>query len=184
MYSATRLYLDGYTDGDPLTWPRDVLTLVPTRAALIESLATGPYGECVYRAEHDVVDHQVLAVEFDNGVSETFTLAAFTPMEQRKTRIFGTLGFLDGDGTRVRHVDFRTGAERILEVPTVATGAAGGGHGGGDAGVMDAFVTAVASGDAAGLTSSAEESLASHLAVFAAERARLTGAVVAVPRAG
>ena len=51
------------------------------------------------------------------------------------------------------------------------------GHGGGDAGLMDAFTAAVATGNRELISSGPRESLASHLAVFAAERARLNGTV-------
>ena len=51
------------------------------------------------------------------------------------------------------------------------------GHGGGDAGPTDAFTAAVATGNRELIASGPRESLASHLAVFAAERARLNGTV-------
>jgi hypothetical protein len=57
---------------------------------------------------------------------------------------------------------------------------AAGGHGGGDAGLMDAFTEAVATGNPGAIRSGPRESLASHLAVFAAERARLNGTVETV----
>ena len=57
----------------------------------------------------------------------------------------------------------------------------GEGHGGGDAGLMDAFTGAVATGNPELISSGPRESLASHLAVFAAERARLNGTVESVP---
>jgi hypothetical protein len=47
---------------------------------------------------------------------------------------------------------------------------------------MDAFTTAVATGDASHILSGPAESLESHLAVFAAERARLSGTVERVAR--
>src|ERR1700716_4155043 len=48
----------------------------------------------------DVADHQVVTIEFDGGVTATITMSAFTPMARRRTRIMGTRGFLEGDGTR------------------------------------------------------------------------------------
>lgn len=47
-----------------------------------------------------------------------------------------------------------------------------GGHGGGDYGVMQSFVEAVAQNDQRKIISGPEESLESHLIVFAAERSR------------
>ncbi|WP_431909419.1 hypothetical protein [Amycolatopsis thermoflava] len=78
-------------------------------------------------------------------------------------------------------MDFRTGAE-VHRRAAVAGGAdAATGHGGGDAGVLDAFVTAVATGDPRAIRTGPGESLASHLVAFAAERARHCGTVVGVP---
>ncbi|MCB0145246.1 MAG: hypothetical protein KDE50_35520, partial [Caldilineaceae bacterium] len=53
-----------------------------------------------------------------------------------------------------------------------------GGHGGGDYGLMSAFVHAVAKNDPSGLLSGPDETLESHLMVFAAEQARRENKVV------
>jgi hypothetical protein len=55
------------------------------------------------------------------------------------------------------------------------------GHGGGDAGLMDAFTAAIATGNRELVSSGPRESLSSHLAVFAAERARRNGTVETIP---
>jgi hypothetical protein len=102
-------------------------------------------------------------------------MTAFTPMESRRTRLFGTHGYIDGDGRMLRIVDFRTGAEETVDTHA---GTALTGHDGGDAGLTEAFVTAVATGDRAQVHSDAATSLASHRVVWAAERARLSGTVV------
>ena len=52
-----------------------------------------------------------------------------------------------------------------------------GGHGGGDGGLMEAFVKAVATGDRSAILSGPDETLESHLMVFAAERSRHRGTV-------
>jgi hypothetical protein len=130
----------------------------------------------VYRCDNDVVDHQVVAMEFAGGTTATFTMTAFTPHTDRRTQIFGTRGFLDGDGIRVRLHDFVTETTEVLAVPNAGVDTDAG-HAGGDAGLVAAFTTAVATGDATHILSGPAESLESHLAVFAAERARLTGTV-------
>jgi predicted dehydrogenase len=172
-YSAKRLYFARLAD-DPDGWPLSVVTPVATEEALVAALRSGPYGRCVYNGDNDVVDHQVVTMELADGATVSFTMTAFTPYEQRKTRIFGTHGYLEGDGARLRVVDFRTGAEEFVEVAESTSAD----HSGGDRALVDAFLAAVATGDAGLIRSDAATSLAGHRVVWAAEQARLTGTVV------
>jgi predicted dehydrogenase len=171
-YSASRVYL-GMLRAGRTGWPVSVLTDEVTEEGVTEALRTGPYGRCVYACDNDVVDHQVVAMEFADGVTATFTMTGFTPSLDRQTRIFGTRGSLEGDGEAVRVHDFTSGAVETLKVGLDTEE----GHGGGDEGLMDAFTRAVETGDAGHILSGAQESLESHLAVFAAERSRLLGTV-------
>lgn len=170
-YSAKRFYFERLHDGRH-GWPLDVVVDDFTDAALTAALRDGPYGRCVYACDNDVVDHQVVALEFAGGASGTLTMTAFNPGGHRRTSIFGTRGSLDCDGHRVTVADFLTGATTVVEVDSA------GGHGGGDEGLMDAFVSAVATGDRSLVLSGPRESLHTHLAVFAAEQARRSGSVV------
>jgi predicted dehydrogenase len=163
-YSAVRLY-SSVGSG----WPRDVLG-----DDLELALRTGPYGECVYNGQNDVVDHQVVNLELADGATVSFTMTAFTPHEQRKTRVFGTHGYVSGNGARLRLVDFRTGAESFIDVGDSVEA----GHDDGDDGVVDAFLAAVATGDRTLIRSDAATSLDSHRVVWAAEEARNLGTVV------
>ena len=95
-----------------------------------------------------------------------------------QTRIFGTHGELITDGITLTLHDFRTRKAEDIQFKLVDEGGALVGHDGGDFGLIDAFITAVATGNPAPLLSGARESLASHLMVFAAEHARRTGTVV------
>jgi predicted dehydrogenase len=181
-YSAVRFYsryLDRETD-----WPLDAVVDHRTEAALHEALRHGPYGRCVYASDNDVVDHQVVAMEFEGGPTGTFTMTAFNAGGYRRTRLFGTRGELHGDGETVTVHDFLTETSETLQARASGDATAGGGHGGGDWGLMDSFVRAVASGDRSHILSGPRESLAAHLAVFAAERARRSGVVATVPVTG
>jgi predicted dehydrogenase len=175
-YSAMRLY-GGMLERGEHRWPLSVLVEDFTPEALDEALKNGPYGRCVYDCDNDVVDHQVVAMEFTSGATATFTMTAFAEAAHRQTRIFGTLGDLTGDGETIRIYDFLTRTERRVSPAESGAMDVAHGHGGGDAGLMDAFVSAVAAGDPSLVSSGPRESLASHLAVFAAERARLSGSV-------
>ena len=178
-YSAPRLYR-GLLEAGQHRWPLSTVVDDFTPAALDEALRSGPYGRCVYACDNDAVDHQVVALEFPRPpgtTTATFTMTAFSQAGHRRTRLFGTRGELTGDGETIRIYDFLTRAERLVTPPPAGGGTAAEGHGGGDAGLMDAFTAAVATGNRELISSGPRESLASHLAVFAAERARLNGTV-------
>lgn len=170
-YSAKRDYGDRLARGAH-NWPLSVVIDEFTPQALDTALREGPYGRCVYACDNDVVDHQVVAMEFASGATGTFTMTAFTEQADRQTRIFGTRAELRGDGEHLRVYDFLTRAEELIDLGTEGTMDAAGGHGGGDAGLMDAFVAAIATEDPGLVKSGPQESLTSHLTVLAAERAR------------
>ncbi len=175
-YSAPRLYL-GTLRADGPVWPVTVITSRTDEAGVVEALRDGPYGRCVWDSDNDVVDHQVVSMRLEGGAAATFTMTAFSEQTHRQTRIFGSHGSLEGDGERVRVVDFRTNTVRVLDSGVLGGSNAAGDHGGGDGGLMDAFTAAVATGDRTWVRSGPAESLQSHLAVFAAEEARRTGEV-------
>jgi predicted dehydrogenase len=184
-YSAPRLYWRAWAkrdlDRNPSDWPLSVLTDDVTQEGIERALREGPYGRCVYACDNDVVDHQVVSLEYEGGVTASFTMTAFTPLEHRKTRIFGTDGFVDGDGTSYRLVDFRTGKDERVPITTGngdGGASAAAGHGGGDEALVDAFLTALETGDRSAVLTGPRESLASHRIIWAAEQARRTGTVV------
>src|SRR5262245_4683545 len=74
-YSAVRFYSRCLERG--ANWPLDAVIDRRTRADLTAALRDGPYGRCVYACDNDVVDHQVVAMEFDGGLTGTFTMTAF-----------------------------------------------------------------------------------------------------------
>jgi predicted dehydrogenase len=185
-YSAVRIYQNALRLGLE-DWPIRVLTDDVSPDGVTAALRTGPYGRCAYKCDNDVVDHQVVNLEFEGGATASFTMSAFTPSEHRKTRIGGTHGYIEGDGVRIRVHEFRSQLDsgglggNPVEIDTSATGAtAADGHGGGDAGLVEAFLRAVADGNPGAVLSSARDSLHSHVVAWAAEESRLTGRVVSV----
>ncbi len=176
-YSAKRFYFERLEQGR-LGWPLDVVVDDFDEPSLTRALREGPYGRCVYSCDNDVVDHQVVAMEFEGGATGTFTMTGFNAGGDRQTRVFGTRGSLEGDGRELRRYDFLSGETTVIDTRPTGDATAAGGHGGGDDGLMEAFVTAVTTGDRSGVLSDAQESLHTHLAVFAAERARREAAVV------
>ncbi len=176
-YSAPRLYLTMAQLGWQ-GWPVSVVTDDPTEENLRAALQGGPYGRCVYESDNDVVDNQVVILRFAGGKTASFTMTAFTQYGfDRKTRLFGTRGSIEGDGSELFLTDFVSGTTAEVEIGSSEVTEVGG-HGGGDLALMDAFVSAVADGNATSLLSGPDETLESHRMVFAAERARREHRVV------
>jgi len=176
-YSAKKIYLGRARLGQR-HWPVDVLTTDLSEAGLLRALTEGPYGRCVYACDNDVVDHQVVNMQFESGATASFTMTGFTRQRDRETHIFGTRGELFGDGNRIRIHDFLTDETETLAIHEASDGTMASGHGGGDDRLMDSFVAAVAAGDASKILTGFDDTLESHLMVFAAEAARLGSCVV------
>ena len=179
-YSAKRIYLDHVDDPAARRWPLSVLAVEVDAESITEALRVGPYGRCVYDCDNDVVDHQVLNIEYAGGVTASLTMTGFTPMAFRKTRIFGTRGMLEGDGYTVSVFDFLTGTTTTTAVVDPDDPMAGAGHLGADAALTRAFLAGVRDADPSRILTSPEVSLHSHAVVWAAERARLRGTVEAI----
>ena len=176
-YSAYKIYFrDRFCKGIKI-WPVNVLVPEVTDESLAEALKKGPYGRCVYACDNDVVDNQVVNLMFDDGSTASMTMTAFTFHAGRKTRIFGTLGEIDTDSTVITIRRFLDNSVREVDTGTANDGGILTGHGGGDFGLMDAFVQAVAENDPSKIISGIDETLESHLMVFAAEESRKTGKV-------
>ena len=168
-YSAVKAYVEG----DRVSWPASVVAAEHSSEAHLEAIRTGPYGRCVWRADNDVVDHQVVALEFDDGLTATFTMTAFTQHGGRKIRVHGTEGEIEFQESGMQVRTFADGRDE-----DVAFEAEEGGHGGGDARVVRSFLEAVSRGDPALVRTSVTESLRTHTIVFAAERSRRLGRAV------
>lgn len=183
-YSAPRLYLSCLSSPDDVVdateqknvWPLSVVTAERTIEGVLQALRVGPYGRCVYDCDNDVVDHQVVNIEYEGGVTASFSVNAFTPHTFRKTRIFGSHGYLSGNGAVISTKDFRSALSSRLELSDLGGPSAADGHGGGDEGLVRAFTAAV--GDGPNALTPARESLASHQLTWAIERARLTSTVI------
>ena len=180
-YSAKRFYLKLFENGKT-GWPLSTITSEMTKGGIIHELRTGPYGRCVYECDNDVVDHQVVNMEFEGGKTASFTMTAFTKARQRETRIFGSLGECYGNGRKIQIHQFLSGKTEIIDttIDAPSTPSSLADHGGGDYGLIDSFVSAVAQNDPSLILSGPEETLETHLMTFAAERSRKEGKIVSL----
>ena len=175
-FDARKCYMD--TIG---SWPTTALTLDQTEEGVLQALREGPYGRCVYRCDNDVCDHQVTLLAFDNGVTATFNLSAFTNRVARTMKIM------------CEHGEIRASelAGCIEVIPFASTGVAetagrviypargGKGHGGGDEGIVAALLDMLED-DEAVMSTNVAASIESHLMAEAAERSRHEHRVVDV----
>ena len=183
LFSAKSFYLNLVRKGN-LGWPVDVITADLTEDGVTEALRMGPYGRCVWACDNDVTDHQVVSLEFDGGQTASFTVTAFTEGRARQTRIYGTSGELRGDGKNIEVFDFQTEQTKHTEANMVSDGSILSGHDGGDYEIIKAFTEAVAKKDPGLILSGPEESLETHLMVFAAEKARHENSVIELSEMG
>ncbi len=180
-YSAKRFYLTQFGRDRANKYFVSVITDDHTPAGVEKALREGPYGRCVYSCDNDVVDHQVVILDFDGLATASFTMTAFTPVLNRQTRLFGTRGYIETDSVQIKHFDFVSEQTTVYDTrteegdPTAASG-----HGGGDYYLMKAFVEAVKSGDQSKIVSGPDATLESHRIVFAAEQARRSGSALAM----
>ena len=178
-YNAVKLYYEDKKNG----WFRGAAanSHEPTDEAVLEAIKTTNWGRCVFRCDNDVVDHQVVNLEFEDGIIASFTMSAFTK-GGREIRIMGTEGeIISGmDRDTITHFDFKTRKTEELPIRDMLKGnTIVEGHGGGDAGIMNAFYDMLCGVDQGNL-SDIEISVQNHMIAFAAEESRLTGKVVAV----
>lgn len=173
-YSAKTIYLDlvkmGYTH-----WPVEVIVNGPvTLDSVTEALKEGPYGRCVYESDNDVVDNQVVNIQFEDGSTASFSMIAFTKeLCVRKTRIFGSMGELECDGHSIKHFNFITQqTTTVIPNHNLSLNTSLTGHDYGDYFIIKDFVDAVTHNKQSLIVSGPDETLESHLMVFKAEQSR------------
>lgn len=169
LYYAPKQYLTSDTN-----WPTSAISDDLSYEARYKALLEGPYGRCVYHCDNDVVDHQVVNMEFANSVTAAFTMSAFTRDVSRTLKLMGTKGEIRGamEKNEIEIIHFGSG-----KVERISFEDMGGhvGHGGGDMGLIKDFLRLVREdGKSQGLTS-AHHSVQSHLMAFAAEQSRMDG---------
>ncbi|MCH1624163.1 Gfo/Idh/MocA family protein [Ferdinandcohnia quinoae] len=163
-FHAGRYYL-----GEGKGWAKK-FTEDHSREGIIKALNETPYGKCVYQSDNNVVDHQVVNMEFEDGATATFSMCGFTREQTRIVQIMGTKGEIRGkmDENSISIYDFLTKHETVINLSIPV-----GGHGGGDLGIIRSFLRDLESDGEKESKSSASVSLRSHLMAFAAEESRL-----------
>lgn len=171
MYSAYK-YLD---DRKLRKNFKDIVMRTDDNQKFLEYLLKSPYGRCVYHCDNDAVDHQVVTMEYEGGVTASWQACAFTMDVIRQTKIMGTKGEIEGciDDDEFVIKDFATGHETTVHIHTPKTL-----HSGGDECIMETFTKALRNPEDGNLMYSAALSLQGHEMAYAAEFSRAHGGVV------
>ncbi len=174
-YDARRIYLKDRMFIQQATNKKN-----PTDEDILRAITETNYGKCVFQSDNDVVDHQVVNLEYEGGATVSFSMCAFNT-GGRRIRIMGTKGEIIGNMSDeyVTLFDFMTReSEQVMISGAVQDETINGGHGGGDGGIVRSFVQFVAGEYEGNSITDIDTSIESHLIAFAAEEARLTGQTI------
>jgi len=170
-------FIDGY-----VRYPRlrslSAYNLTSTdREGRIRELREGSHGRCVFRCDNDVMDHQVVNIEYEGGILATLALSAFSVTWERTMNVNGSTGEVyskDFSGRlEVRSFSPKTTVKRA-RVPFNPLF-----HGGSDGVVLAEFARSVQNAQQTReVLTSARDALDGHLLCFAAEEARIHHTVV------
>lgn len=172
-YYAPRFYLehpravkDGFVG---------VITMDHTPEGIMEALRTGPYGRCVYHCDNNVVDHQMVNLNFANGITASLSMCAFTYDCERTVTFMGTHGQITGnmEKSELTISDFAAMTERKEVIPHGTSG-----HSGSDEVLTAEFVRYIAEDNVGESLTNAVISAETHLMSLAAEDSRVQGGKV------
>ncbi|PGG96129.1 hypothetical protein GX51_07966 [Blastomyces parvus] len=200
IYSALQIYKDRFLSKGLTGWPVDTVCLdiedtfktsgmAAAESLLLKTLAedydktTTPaatiaarpwFGRCVYEADNNVLEDQVVTLSWaDDPLPETTTaaaggmdiharlrgrgaktatlhmVAATESQCERRGRVYGTLGELTYDSKTISIYNFGSGETTVVQIPEVPPEEAEA-HGGGDYGLTRAYVKAVEAVDSLG----------------------------------
>lgn len=137
-------------------------------SAVERELREGRYGRCAYFCDNDVVDHQTVLMEMEDGATVSLRLNCLTREDNRITLVNASGGEIRGDGRMIRVRYFDTGEERLFDFSADAALPL---HAGMDLELVRDFFAHIASSRRDSLTSAARV-LAGHRACFEAESFR------------
>ena len=180
-YNAVKLYTDPASE--LWGWGRRAAAATvdePTQEQVWDALLTGPYGRCVYACDNDVVDHQVVNLEYEDGCTVSFTMTAFNK-GGRSVRIYGTEGELisSRDQSTLELYSFATDTWETIPISEYGNDISSG-HGGGDTGIMIDTLSLLRGETPSNSVCDVRTSYENHITGFAAEQARLENRVISI----
>jgi hypothetical protein len=170
-YSAKKIYLENDRDIN------NALHINPTKKNLEQILEKGPYGRCVYRCDNNVVDNMVSILEFENGITATFNLSAFTKECDRTIKLMFSHGEVGGSFLK-NEIKIKRFTQQEDEI--VYTGEHLNLYEEGDIKLIEDFINSVYKSESSKCNCSVKEAIGSHILAFASEYSRISEEVVYV----
>jgi predicted dehydrogenase len=161
-YSALAIYVNG-----PLEeWPARDICKIHTHEEHLRAVENSPHGLCVWHAGNDVVDHQVVMMEFEGGATATCTLTGYSATNGRRIRLQGTIGELlfDESAGSIKVKQFASRDEVIEKIADSES------YHPEDKEIVSNWISSINHSEA--VMVDAHEALRTHAVVFAAEISR------------
>ena len=181
VYSAKKIYIDlWYEWGKPdFRWPFNKVTLTNphTEESIRKGLREGEYGICAFKCKVDKVDHQLVQMNFENGVKASLKMV-YGAEAGRKIIFYCTYGemIFDERSNDITVMVFGKEPE-VIRIDDFVEDARG--HGGGDEVLVMEMYDMLTGAKECDTT--LDESLESHLMGIAADESRkLGGALIKV----
>ena len=183
-YSAIKLYFENNYSAE-LTYVQLNKENI-TDEDKMNFLKTNNFGRCVYKIkEANVVDRQVMNIEFNNGSVATFTLTGGVPEAMRTISIVGTKGEITGKFEEgliyVKHNQDNSLSPKVQIIDiNKQIRPQNSGHFGGDYEIMDSVIQYLLGDKSSISITKLSDSVNGHLCVYAADESRLTKKIIEI----
>ncbi len=137
----------------------------------IYKFSTADPSLCPYKVDSDIVDHQVIAMEFDSGATVVFTVTMHSDKGDRHVHIHGTAGSIKASFYDQKVYLLKTGEEDRIFVPESTAGS----HGGGDALLCSNFLDCIRGKSS---ENQLEDGIMASVMALAADESRKNGKVI------
>lgn len=175
VYSAKRIYIDKWHEcGEPnFEWPYTKVSFTDpvTEESLYRGLKENEYGLCAFKCKVDKVDHQIVQMNFKNGVKASLKMI-YSAKPGRRITFYGSMGEITMEERTGEICVMPFGKEKyVINIDNLAEDTRG--HGGGDD-IMTNELYDILSGKIKAETN-LQESIECHLIGIAAEESRKLG---------
>ena len=177
IYSAKKLYIE-----NPQRWAKNVWHDIgienPTNEDKIKMLSdkNNPFSRCVYHCNLQIVDHQSVLIEFEDGATGTFSVNGGAATSERNIHITGTKGEIIGrfedESFKIYYINPESKNGIKVKTVNVSKQTNGNVHGNGDEAVILDFINNLRGDKPSKCSTFLSDSIVGHKIAFMAEESR------------